>query len=159
MVPETFWDRSNTRLISAVQDGVQWQNLKAISYNGSQPKFVIRGGSLLTLPAMSGGESLAFEYITTEYVLAADTTPKSSFTVDTDTSLLDEALIALGTTVRYLGSIGQPIGINGPAYEQRRTRLIERDSPSSGTMQVADIFGGARTFSGTPSSGLTTNSY
>jgi hypothetical protein len=159
MVPETFWDRSTTKLISAVQDGVQWQNLKAISYNGSQPKFVIRGGVLLVLPAMAGGESLAFEYITTQYVIAADSTPKSAFTVDTDTTLLDEPLIALGATVRYLGSIGQPIGVNGPAYEERRTRLIERDSPTSGTMQVADIFGGARTFSGTPSSGLTTNSY
>jgi hypothetical protein len=159
MVPETFWDRSNTRLVSAVQDGVQWQNLKAISYSGPQPKFVIRGGALSILPAMAGGESLAFEYITTNYILAADLTPKAAFTVDTDTTLLDEPLIAMGATWRYLARVGQSLNTIPQEYEQRRTRLIERDAPNSGTMQVADIFGGARTFSGTPSSGLVTNGY
>lgn len=159
MVPETFWDRSNTRLISAVQDGVQWQNLKAIAYSGPQPKFVIRGNELSILPAMSGGESLAFEYVTTEYVIAADLTPKTAFTLDTDTVLFDEPLVALGAIWRYLARIGQPLNTIPQEYAERRTRLIERDSPDSGTMQVADIFGGARTFSGTPSSGLVTNGY
>lgn len=159
MVPETFWDRSNSRLISAVQDEVNWQSLKAISYSGPQPKFIIRGNALSILPAMAGGENLAFVYITNNYVIAADTTAKSAFTLDTDTVLFDEPLVAMGAAVRYLIWIDQPVGIKGAEYEQRRTRLIERDSPNSGTMQVADIFGGARTFSGTPATGLVTNGY
>lgn len=159
MVPETFWDLSGSRLISAVQDEVQWQGLVATSYTGPQPQFIIRGDDLMILPAMTGGESLSFIYMSTYYVRAADSTPKSSFTVDTDTTVLDEALITLGAAMRELARLQQPLGTFPEEYNERRMRLIERDAPTSGTMAVGDIFGGARTFTGTPLSGSTPSGY
>ncbi len=77
MVPETFWNLSSTRLFSNVQDEVQWQGLVATSYVGPQPQFIIRGNELMVLPALSGGESLSFIYVSTEFVRAADNTPNA----------------------------------------------------------------------------------
>jgi hypothetical protein len=159
MVPETFWNLSSTRLFSNVQDEVQWQGLVATSYVGPQPQFIIRGNELMVLPALSGGESLSFIYMSTEFVRAADNTPKSAFTVDTDTTVLDEPLITLGACLRELARLQQPLGTYPVEYQDRRTRVLERDAPTSGTMAVADIFSGARSFTGTPLSGSTINGY
>jgi hypothetical protein len=61
-IPETFWDRSNEKLISGPISDVEWGSLKALSYNGYQKKFIYRGDGVSIIPAMGGTESCAFSY-------------------------------------------------------------------------------------------------
>lgn len=152
MVPETFWDRSNTRLITNVASAVEWQNLKAISYLGPEYKFTIRGGSLYILPEMAGGESLAFEYASNNYILDGSTA-QSTFTADTNTLKIDEQLVSLGAIWRFKADIGQPFGSDFEKYRIRRELLLGNNEPQSGTMLSADIFGGGRAWGGAPSAG------
>lgn len=151
MVPETFWDRSNTRNIANVSSAVEWQNLKAINYLGPEKKFIIRGGVLSILPAMAGGETLAFEYVSTNFCESSGGTAQSAWAADTDVARLDEDLIALGGIWRYLQDVKQPYAKDEAIYKERLNQLLANDSPASGTMLSADIFGGGRAFGGAPS--------
>lgn len=153
MVPETFWNRSAQKLITAAASAVEWQNMKGISYTGV-PKFVIRGNSLYILPELAGGESLAFEYISNNFARAASGgAAQSSFLLDADTTVLDEPLIALGAIWRYKADEGLPYAADKVKYDLRRGLLLGNNEPTSDIMLSADIFGGERAYSGAPTAG------
>lgn len=150
-IPETFWDRSGTQLISGPISPTEWNSLKAINYTEPRKKFIYRGGSVSVLPALSGGESLAFEYVSNKWALAVDgTTGKTSFTVDTDTAKIDEELITAGVVYEFLRSEGQPYQEAQIAFEARFKLAVTNDNPTAGVMTAGDIFGNGRHFSGTP---------
>lgn len=151
MVPETFWDRTNQRNISAVASAVEWQNLQAVQYAGDRYRFVIRRNELSIIPALLGGEALAFEYISANYI-NNNGTPVSDWAADANTTYLDEPLITLGAIWRYKADIGQPFGTDFEKYRDRRELMLSNNAPTNGTMLVGDIFGGGRAFSGAPSS-------
>lgn len=153
IVTETFWDRSNARLISGPITPAEWNGRKAVSYSGPDYKFIYRGGVVSISPVLAGGESLAFEYVSNKWVLAVDgTTYKTGFTVDTDTALLDEELITLGVIFEFLQGEGQPYQVAANAYEDRFKQMIENDQPDAGILVAADIFGNGRHFNGVPAS-------
>ncbi len=159
MVPETFWNRSAQQLVTAVASAVEWQNLKAISYLGI-PKFVIRGSVLYMLPALAGGESLAFEYISNNFARAASGgAAQSAFLVDGDTTVLDEPLITLGAIWRYKMDEGLPYAADKQKYDLRRELLLGNNEPTSQIMLSADLFGGERAYSGAPTAGATSALY
>lgn len=153
MVPETFWDRTGQRLITAVSDAVEWQNLQAISYTGI-PKFVIRGGTLYVIPVMAGGESLAFEYVSNSFARAASGgAAQSAYLADGDTTVLDEGLITLGAIWRYKADEGLPFAADQTKWALRKNQLLGNNAPTSDIMLSADIFGGGRVYSGAPTAG------
>jgi len=159
MVPETFWNRSTQVLITAAASAVEWQNLKAIGYLGV-PKFVIRGGSLYILPALAGGESLAFEYISNNFARAASGgAAQGSYQADGDTTVLDEPLITLGAIWRYKADEGLPYAADKVKYDLRRALLLGNNEPTSDIMLSADIFGGERAYSGAPTAGASILTY
>lgn len=157
-VPETFWDRTATRLISGPVTSNEWSGLKATVYNSANRKFAYRGGAVLVIPVFAGGESVAFEYVSNQWALATDgTTYKTTLSVDTDTSILDEELITLGVIYEFLLGEGLPAGDAAVAYEKRFNMMIENDQPASGVMVAGDLFSGSgsRHYSGTPPAGGT----
>lgn len=151
-VPETFWDRSATALLSGPITSTEWSGLKASSYSGTIRKFIYRGGVVSVIPVFAGGESLAFEYVSAKWVLAVDAvTYKTAFSVDTDTSLIDEELLTLGVAFEYLNGEGLPSQRIELAYRDRLKMMIDNDQPTAGVMIAADIFGRTtRHFDGTP---------
>jgi hypothetical protein len=151
-VPETFWDRSATALLSGPITSTEWGGLKASSYSGTIRKFIYRGGVVSVIPVLAGGESLAFEYVSAKWVLATDAvTYKAAFSVDTDTSLIDEELLTLGVAFEYLNGEGLPSQRIELAYRDRLKMMIDNDQPTAGVMIAADIFGRTtRHFDGTP---------
>lgn len=150
-VPETFWDRTNKALLSGPVTATQWAGLKATGYADTmQRKFAYRGGAVLVLPTFSGGESLAFEYVSANWAAAADDTAKSSFTVDTDTARIDEELITRAVKYLYLDGEGLPAIKAEVDFNIYLNTLIANDQPDAGILLAADIFGGGRHFSGAP---------
>lgn len=151
-VPETFWDRSGSALLSGPITSAEWGGLKAQNYSGVVRKFIYRGGSVLVLPAFAGGESLAFEYISTKWVLATDgTTYKTAFSADTDTPSLDEELITHGVAYEFLNGEGLPSAVAKAAYEERFELMVGNDQPVAGIMMAGDVFGrGSRYYNGSP---------
>lgn len=154
-VPETFWDRTNVQLVTGPITSVQWQGLKAGSYSGPEKKFIYRGGSVYALPAFSGGEALAFEYITENWCQSSGGTPQAAFAADTDVGLISEELITLGVIYEFEDGEGLPSDGSARDYLQLFDTLSGNDQPSAGVLVAADIFGGGRHFAGAPPAGGT----
>lgn len=150
-VPETMWDRTNIHLVSGPISAVEWQGLKAGQYQDtSRPKFIYRGGSVLVIPSFSGGESIAFEYVSNKWAQDNSSVAKTSFTADTDTALLDEELITRGVVFRFLDGEGLPTAQAANDYQTYFDMVLGNDQPTAGIMVAADIFGGGRHFAGAP---------
>ena len=155
-IPESFWDRTGVNLITGPISMAEWQGLKANSYgNTSNPKFRHRGDTVLVIPTLTAGHSLAFEYVSKYWVdIAATGTPKATFTIDTDVGLIDEELLTRGVIYEFLEGEGLPSMSAAKAYLDYFKLRAKNDKPSSGILSSGDIFGGsqARHYDGTPPS-------
>lgn len=140
-IPETFWDRSTSVLLSGPITAPDWAGLKASSYTGDNPKFTYRGGIVLAIPTVSSGDSMAFEYIASKYLTdTTGVTPKVEFTVDTDVALLDEELIALAATYDWLVSEGQPAQGAFADFKNYFDTLQDNENATENIMVTADLF-------------------
>lgn len=151
-IPETFWDRTNVRLVTGPITPVQWQAMKAQGYGGS-PKFIYRGGSVFILPNLDGGESIAFEYVSQNWCQSSGGTGQTAFAADDDTGILDEELLKRGLIFAYLDTEGLPSALAARDFEMYSKQLLNNDQPNTPILVAADIFGGGRHFTGVPSSG------
>lgn len=151
-VPETFWDRDNSRLLTGPIDAVEWQGLKANSYAESYlTRFIHRGDDVLIIPVPDAGNTFAFEYVNKNWALSSGSTPQAKFLADTDTSVIDAELLTLGVIYRYLDSEGLPAANAYGAFEDMFNTLVDNDQPSGGVVMAADIFGQfSRRHSGAP---------
>lgn len=152
-VPETFWDRTNIYLINGPITAVEWQGLKANNYTRTDVrKFIYRAGAVSVIPAFSGGESLAFEYVSNQWAASSGGAGQTKFEADDDTTVFDEDLVTLGLVYEYLMTEGLPSQVAQRNYNDAFKRLIENDQPDTYILTTADIFGGGRHFTGTPPS-------
>lgn len=152
IIPECFWDRSNKNLISGPVSATQWQGLKTYGYTDTQtPKFAQRGTAILILPELSGGETLAFEYVSNEWSENSGGIGGAQWTADDDTAKLDEELITLGVIFEWLASEVLPSAAKaGSDYERAVKKLIKNDQPTAGILAAGDMWGRGRHFDGQP---------
>jgi hypothetical protein len=151
-VPETFWNRSGSELITGPIGSVEWQGYQTFGYNKPERVYIYRSGDISVLPVMAGGESLAFEYISKNWCQSAAASPQPEFAADTDTTIVNEELLTAALLFSYLDSDGQPSARAGAEFQEYFDTLTENDQPTGHTMLVGDIFGrGGRRFSGAPS--------
>lgn len=150
-VKETFWDRTNKVLIAGPIQAVEWQSIKAQGHTYLDPKFIHRGNAVSIYPAMGGGESLAFEYVSDEWCTdSAGTTGQTAWAADTDVSLIDEELITLGVLYEHLASEGQPAGGAFQDFKDRLRVLKKSDQPRARILSAGDVFGRGRHYGGAP---------
>ena len=151
-MPETFWNRTDIFLVSGPVSPTEWAGMKANNYNDEARKFIHRGNSVFVVPDFDGGESLAFEYISKNWI-DTDADGLGDATVwaaDTDTSAIDEELLTLGVTYEYRKAQGAPSDRARADYIAARKALIRNDQPAAGILTAGDIWGGGRHFTGAP---------
>ncbi len=148
-IPETFWDRSNDRLISGPIGAVEWQGFKARV--NTRKKFIYRGDSVFVSPAFGGGESLAFEYVSKNWCQSSGSVGQTVWAADDDTGIIDEELMTLGIVFEFLQGQGLPSASAAVAFEEYFNQLLANDQPDTPILVAGDIFGGGRHFSGVPS--------
>ena len=152
-IPEAFYDRTNKVLMNGPIGPQQWQALKASDVENSERRsFIYRDSSVLAHPAFSGGESLAFEYMSSHWCEDNGGTGQSAFAADTDVSRIDEELLALGIAVAWLASDGLSTGHMMHRYNTRLRQLSRQDQPKRRTLPAGDIFASGRQWDGTPPS-------
>ena len=98
----THWDKTKHWQMLGPVDAQQWQWLKSgyIS-TGPRVRWRILGNKFEIWPPYNTQEYLGFEYRSKGWVRSAADAVKNSFTVDTDTSVLDDAIIVLLTKLKY----------------------------------------------------------
>jgi hypothetical protein len=98
----THWDRTKHWQMLGPVDAQQWQWLKSgyIS-TGPRVRWRILGNTFQIWPPYNTQENLGFEYRSKGWVRNAANQVRNSFTTDTDTSVLDDAVIVLLTKLKY----------------------------------------------------------
>jgi len=98
----TQWDKSKHWEMLGPEDAQQWQWLKSgyIS-TGPRVRWRILDNQFQIWPVMNTNEYLGWEYRSKGWVRSVSGAIKNSFTVDTDTTVLDDRIMVLYTKLKY----------------------------------------------------------
>lgn len=125
---QTIWNRDLRRPIFGALSPEEWQLLKASSVQGPFQQYRIRGDALMLIPAPPAGQACAFEYSSKNWATdSTGATGKSSFTVDTDVSLLDEQMLTLSLVWRFKQAQALDFATELQMYESRLANMMARD--------------------------------
>lgn len=118
----------------------QWMTLKASSVAvGTTGIFCIRDKSIYIFPGLADGTKISFLYYTNLPIIASDGTHKAKFTASTDTSLIPEQILILGTTYRYLKD--KDVGNWNEVEQEYYSTLKDYESRGQAPQQI-DLAGG-----------------
>lgn len=149
-IPETFWNRSTTVLLSGPVPASRWQSLKAETYVGDNTIFTYRGGDILAIPTV-GTDSMVFEYVSNQYIESSGGSAQSTWQADEDVSILDEELLTLAATYIWLSSEGLPAGDAFGAFKEYFDTLQDNENATENIAVTGDIFANdARHWNGAP---------
>lgn len=126
----TFFNRSQQRSVIGPITPQQWQAIQAQpQLNRVFLAFIQRGGEFLVTPTPAAGETIAYEYVTKNWVHAADDIEEtySDYQADSDVAFLDEKIIILGVRWRFLKSKGLDYAEDFRTYMSERTQKQARD--------------------------------
>lgn len=119
----------------------QWQVLKASSVAvGTTGIFTIRDKSIYIFPGLAPQTKINFLYYTELPIVASDGTRKAKFTNSSDTSLIPEQILMLGTIYRYLKD--KDIGNWSEVEQEFYNTLKDYESRGQAPQQI-DLAGGA----------------
>ncbi len=126
-INETQWNRT-VRYGMNPMTPQDYQALTAVGFVTPYPEYRVRGQNFIIYPAPAAGQTIAFEYVTKNWILDPDgVTGKARWSDDFDTALLDEDIITLGTIWRYLKVHGFDYGEDFRQYEIRKNNAMARD--------------------------------
>lgn len=128
VINDTMWNRSIDWPIVGSLTPQIWQRFKANNITGPYQQFRIRGGTLYFIPAPAAGETVAFEYVSKNWVTLNAGGTGSEWAADADTSLLDEQLLTLGLIWRFKQIKGFDYDEDFNKYERRVNDAIGRDA-------------------------------
>lgn len=158
MVGDTLWERTRYWALRGVMSPQQWQVYRSSIYGRAtvERRWRIRvpsGAGAGTAPVFSldphigpndTTSTFVFEYVSKNWCRSATGQMQSAWAADSDTSILDEYLIELGTRWRLLRRMGLAYDEEKDEYERKRDQAVARDGgtavlglvPSSRTVFV-----------------------
>lgn len=132
LIPETFFNRTETRRVVGPLSAEEWQAEQAIIATVLRDSFMVRGGVFLMHPVPPAGQTIAYEYQSGNWI---NNKTAKTFSTDADAPDLDEEMITLGTQWRFLSAIGQDYAEVFQKYQVRKARLKSKD----GTARVITL--------------------
>jgi hypothetical protein len=130
----TFWDRSRFWSMRGPLSPQQWQLYKSsvIGRASIQRRFRFRregGNTVLSIDPVptDNGSALVFEYVSNAWCQSSGGTPQTQWLADTDTGLLDEDLLMLGTRWRVMKRLGFSYADELDEYEREVSKAVARD--------------------------------
>jgi hypothetical protein len=138
LVDGTLWDRSNYEQIRGPLSPQEWQLHKSsilASTATTWKQFRIRnvsGNRRFSIhPTPDAIESLVFEYVSKNWCESSGGTGQSEWLADTDVGILDEYLIELETTWRFLSRLGLAYEEEFNEAQNQVNQAIARDGGMS----------------------------
>lgn len=127
ILKETVFNRTRRRRMMGDLTPQQWQETQASLVTMVNPAFRIRGGAFLISPTPSATETVAYEYMTTEWCQSSGGTGRTEWLADTDTGKLSEDITTLGVIWRYRKAKGLEYGEDMNTYEMEVAKAILND--------------------------------
>lgn len=134
-IANSFYNRTTRRPIVGPITSIQWQNLIAQpSFSTVYLMYRQRAGQFLLGPPTvppPAGQTIAYEYVSTNWAKSATNVAQSSFLADTDTSYLDESLITDAVVWMFLRAKGLSYAEEMQTYGRNLDQQMARDGGSS----------------------------
>ena len=143
IIPESFWNRTTTMPIRGPLSFTEWEALQAIPVTGPFPFYLLRDGHLYLSPTPAvGTQTGAFEYKSTFWCESNAGVGRAAWAADSDIGRLDENLMSLGITWRWLKRKGLDYGEDFQTYEKRLIDAYARDGGRRILNSTGSRFGG-----------------
>ena len=130
-IDETAWNRSARRPLWGPISPAQWQAWKAFDTFPVIDVWYMEGDNILVQPVPPAGETYAFAYVSNLWCQSASGTGQSAWAADTDTGVLSERLMTLGTLAMYLEARGLYKEAADLRYNDQVRQELAQDSPRS----------------------------
>lgn len=131
LIPSAMWNRDDQRRVIEPLSSEEWQFFKGwTTVSGLNLRARIRNDQLefeQTITTGDAGKTIAYEYISKNWVEDVTETAKSSFTADDDTGLIDEELLTEGLVWRFLKAKGLPFEAELLEYQRNVKQAQSRD--------------------------------
>lgn len=138
IINDTIWNRSSRYPLAGPTTPSRWQAEKAFGISGPYSRYRIRGGHLLMTPAPGAGLTMAFEYMSENWVLdATGLTSRDGFTMDDDYPVLDSNIVTQGVVWRFKQAKGLEYSQDFSKYENMVADAMARD----GTKPIVSMEG------------------
>lgn len=138
IVNGTMNDRTENEPVMGPLSSTEWQRLKADEVEvASYSWFRIRGAEVLFYPTPPAGNSIYFEYVSTDWCQSSGASAQSAWAADNDTGILSEELITLGLVWRFKKSLGLPYGDEFNEYEN----AVRQDAAREGAAATLNMGG------------------
>lgn len=140
MVDNTFWNASQNWAMIGGLTPESWRVLKnsLLTQAETVEYFRIRGNQIIIHRTPSVVESYVYEYITKNIVKSASNVAQSEFLADTDNTVIDEYLVRLDTTWRWLKNNGRSYAEEKNMAEKAIAERIKANG-SRGTITAKPI--------------------
>lgn len=136
LVPGTLYERTLTRAIDGPYTAHEWARFHSSAAGPTWQVFRIRGNSLLLLPVPAAGATVAFEYVTRNWVDRGGGDYAPEYSSDGDTARLDEELIKLGVIWRWLERRGLDYQAQFQIYQGMVQKAIQDDGGRPNAISV-----------------------
>lgn len=130
-IANSFYNRSTRREVMGPITPQQWQAIKAYpQINSVFLAYRERDGAFLITPVPPADNTIAYEYVSANWVIHPDESEGTEFTEDADTTYLDERLIRLGIVYRFKQAKGLDYGKDEDIYRREVQKLSGKDGGS-----------------------------
>lgn len=128
---DIMWNRSLLRPVFGPLGPQGWQALKARNVTGPFTQFIMRANLVRFIPVPVAGNTIAFEWISRNWVTVAAGGTSSTWTADADTGLVDEEIMVQGIIWRWKAAKGLSYGEDYNKYERLVVDQMGRDGGKS----------------------------
>lgn len=137
LIEGSIYNRTQTRPMVGPITAQRWQQLQAVGVTATWGAIYIRGGSIRITPTPTAAETIAYEYVSRWWCgTSLDTNPtQAAWAVDTDQAFLDEELMTLGVTWRFLRARGLDYSESFRTYEEAVATRMGHD----GGQRILDL--------------------
>jgi len=104
LIKDTVFNRTRRRRMVGDLSPSQWQETQASLVTMVNPAFRIRGNLFYISPTPTSAETIAYEYMSTNWCQSIALAGQSSWAADTDTGILNEELMTQGVVWRFKAS-------------------------------------------------------
>lgn len=127
---DTCWDRTNYWALRGSLSPQEWQRAKSGLGSVIRSRFRVKGGLIYIDPVPSSSNDMVIEYVSNAWVSSGGLF-YTEFQSDSDTTLIDEHLLQLDLTWRFLNRKGLAYAEEKDEAEHQIAIAIGRDMPST----------------------------
>jgi hypothetical protein len=140
IVNGTVWDRTNYRQMIGPMTSTEWQKYKSTDATAVYSLFRIysdsAGGKVIEIyPDTDTGNTIAFEYTDSRYVLSPTSDLQTNVQDDGDTFVFDDEVVEAGTAWRLL----RMLGLNYDDEKAEYLKLIDERRANDAGAPVLDL--------------------